>query len=218
MRSIVLRVVTQNSSDRARSYGRIYRFHPQQAKKAAQASGKLCSSETSGYLSELHGYTIHITVIFYYTFTTFTPIQSHRQNYNFVFSNFYVFTSQTRRQKVLHWMVASISQIQFTLNFLINQNFYFVADVHKYLLCISPCTCSRNQKARAYVILSPFTSDLSCDLWIEGERWTRGLWDLDSIISHPIYSIIFGLLVSPLYRSTVMGINNKSGSRNFPGK
>jgi hypothetical protein len=39
--------------------------------------------------------------------TSFTPIQNHRQNYSFVFSNFYVFTQRTRRQKVLGWMVAS---------------------------------------------------------------------------------------------------------------
>jgi hypothetical protein len=44
--------------------------------------------------------------------TSFTSIQNHRQNYNIVYSNFYVSWQQTRRQKVLDWMVVSITQIQ----------------------------------------------------------------------------------------------------------
>jgi hypothetical protein len=53
--------------------------------------------------------------------TKFQPIQNLRQNDDFIHSTFCVFWQQTRWQKVLDWMVASINRIQSPLDFLLNQ-------------------------------------------------------------------------------------------------
>jgi hypothetical protein len=63
---------------------------------------------------------------------SFTTIQNHRQNHGVVYSNFYVFPQQTRSQKVLDWMVTSITRIQSPLNFF-RIRFWFVTVVPVYL-------------------------------------------------------------------------------------
>jgi hypothetical protein len=74
------------------------------------SSVQIFSSIPSSQTSSVYGQT-----------PSFTPIQNHRRNYSFVYSDVYVFRQQTRRQKVLDRTVASITRVQSPLNFLLNQ-------------------------------------------------------------------------------------------------
>jgi hypothetical protein len=65
----------------------------------------------------------------------FTPIQEQRENYNFVYSDFYVFRRQIRWQKVLNWMAADIAQIQSALNFPMNKFLIFYSCSQIFELC-----------------------------------------------------------------------------------
>jgi hypothetical protein len=53
--------------------------------------------------------------------TKFHAAQNYRQNYSFVYFELYVYRQQTRREKVLNWMVASIMWIESAHKFLMNQ-------------------------------------------------------------------------------------------------
>ena len=55
----------------------------------------------------------------------FTPMQNSMQNFVTVFINLYIFEEQTRRQKILHRMIASVPCLQSALNFFLNRILIF---------------------------------------------------------------------------------------------
>jgi hypothetical protein len=99
-------------------------------------------------ISSLFGPNILSTLFFvftpYHQRPSSTPIQKWRQNYNFVYCNFYVFTQQARRKKFQNWVVTSITGVSPAHNFLINQ--------------ILICYCC----SQIFEVLHIFKSSVSC--------------------------------------------------------
>jgi hypothetical protein len=88
------------------------------------------------------------------------------------FCIFYIFSQQMRRQKLLNWMVTSVTQIQSVLNFLMNQI---------YLLLSSQSIWTFQHLQRIYL--------LSFMLWCPA-FW---LWDINMYLVSSVYFLTFML-------------------------
>jgi hypothetical protein len=88
-------------------------------------SSSLCSFLHSHLNSSFLGPDILLRTLFSNTLNLCSSlnVRDHRQDYSLVYSNFYIIWQQTRRQKILHWMVANITRIQSPSYILYNINY-----------------------------------------------------------------------------------------------
>jgi hypothetical protein len=116
---------------------------------------KLWRSLLCNFLHLLLFYTSLAQVFFSAPCSYISSIQKLQAKlYSFIYSNFCVFRQQMRRQKVLNWMVASITQIELLL---ISTwiKFWFVTVIPKY---VNFAVFSKDLRY-LYVVISP------CILW-----------------------------------------------------
>jgi hypothetical protein len=98
-------------------------------------SSSLCSFLRPPFTSSVFGQNILLSTLFSNTLSLcWSPNFRDQVSHPFAYSIFYVYRQQTRRRKVLGWMVASITRIQSPLNFLLKK-FLFITVLHKYLKC-----------------------------------------------------------------------------------
>jgi hypothetical protein len=95
-------------------------------------SASLCNFFKSPVTSSLYGPNILLrNLLSHYvcvsSLISETKFSTHKQIYSFVYSNLYFFRQETWLQMYMDWMVASITRIQSSLNFLLHliSNFYY---------------------------------------------------------------------------------------------